>query len=178
MSPREKKLLIFFASAGFIVLNFLGFGFYQTQRAEVERARDQARQQLDTAEMYRASREQVNDQMEWLASHEPDPASNQDVQVQLESLCKKEAQNAGLTIKNQRLLPTDAAEGRHYHRAKIQITVTGTEQALYRWFDRLNMPDQLRAATYIRLSPNQQDDTVIDCTATVEQWFVPMPPSV
>jgi hypothetical protein len=178
MSPREKKLLIFFASAGFIVLNFLGFGFYQTQRAEVERARDQARQQLDTAEMYRASREQVNDQMEWLASHEPDPASNQDVQVQLESLCKKEAQSAGLTIKNQRLLPTDASEGRHYHRAKIQITVTGTEQALYRWFDRLNMPDQLRAATYIRLSPNQQDDTVIDCTATVEQWFVPMPPSV
>ncbi len=51
--------------------------------------------------------------------------------------------------------------------------MTGTEQALYQWFDRLNVPDQLRNATQIRLTPNQQDDTKIDCTATIEQWFIP-----
>jgi hypothetical protein len=177
MSPREKKLLIFFATAGFIVLNFLGFRFFQTKRLDVMRARDQARQQLDTAEMYRASREQVQPQMEWLASHEPEPAANQDVQTKLQQLAEREAQSAGLTIKSQKPLPTDSTEGRHYHRAKIELAVSGTEEALYRWFDKLNMPDQLRAATFIRLSPNQQDDTKIDCRATVEQWFVPLPPS-
>jgi hypothetical protein len=36
------------------------------------------------------------------------------------------------------------------------------------------MPDQLRIASQIRLTPNQQDDTKIDCTATIEQWFVPL----
>jgi len=177
MSPREKKLLIFFASAGFIVLNFLGFGFFQTKRLEVMRARDQARQQLDTAEMYRASREQVQPQMEWLASHEPEPAANQDVQTKLQQLAEREAQSAGLTIKSQKPLPTDSTEGLHYHRAKIELAVSGTEDALYLWLDKLNTPDQLRAATFIRLSPNQQDDTKIDCRATVEQWFVPLPPS-
>lgn len=178
MSPREKKLLIFFASAGFIVLNFLGFGFFQTKRLEVMRARDQARQQLDTAEMYRASREQVQPQMEWLAAHEPQPAANQDVQTKLQQLAEREAQSVGLTIKSQKPLPTDSTEGLHYHRAKIELAVSGTEEALYRWFDKLNVPDQLRAATFIRLSPNPQDDTKIDCRATVEQWFVPLPPSV
>ena len=177
MSPREKKLLIFFASAGFIVLNFLGFGFFQTKRLEVMRSRDQARQKLETAEMYRASREQVNDQMEWLATHEPQPAANQDVQTKLQQLCESEAKSTGLDIKSQKPLPTDASEGRHYHRAKIEMSVSGTEEALYRWFDRLNVPDQLRAATFIRLGPNQQDDTKIDCRATIEQWFVPLPPS-
>jgi hypothetical protein len=113
--------------------------------------------------------------MEWLAAKEPEPAANQDVQTKLQELCEKEAQSVGLTIKSQRPLPTDATEGRHYHRAKIQITVNGKEEALYRWFDRLNMPDQLRSATVIRLSPNQQDDTQIDCSATIEQWFVPLP---
>jgi hypothetical protein len=163
MSPREKKLL--------------AFGFYQTKSVEMNRALQDARQKLDTAEMFRASREQVTDQMDWLASRQPEPAANQDVQTKLQQLCETEAKSTGLEIKNQRPLPTDTTSGIHYHRAKIQLTVSGTEEALYRWFDRLNVPDQFRAATVIRLSPNAKDDTKIDCTATVEQWFVPQPPA-
>jgi type II secretory pathway component PulM len=177
MSPREKKLLLFFGVAGFLVLNFLGFGFFNNKRIAVERQRDQARQKLETAEMFRASREQVMDEMEWLASHEPQPAANQDVQTKLQQFCEQEAKTAGLTIKTQKPLPTDATEGRHFHRAKIQIQVNGTEEALYRWFDRLNIPDQLRMATSIRVLPIKEDDTKIDCTAVIEQWFVPQPPA-
>lgn len=177
MSPREKKLLLFFAAAGFIILNILGIGFFKSKRLEVSRQRDQARQKLETAEMFRASREQVTDQMEWLAKQEPEPAANQDVQTKLQQLCETEAKTTGLEVKSQKPLPTDATEGRHYHRAKIQIVVNGTEEALYRWFDRLNSPEQLRIASSIRLSPNTKDDTKIDCTTTVEQWFVPLPPT-
>lgn len=177
MSPREKKLLTFFTVAGFLVLNFLLIGFFKSKRLEVDRQRDQARQKLDTAEMFRASREQVMDEMEWLAKCEPEPAANQDVQVKLQEFCKKEAETAGLTIKTQKLLPSDTTEGRYFHRAKIQLVVNGSEQSLYRWFDRLNIPEQLRIATRVLISPNKEDDTKIDCTATIEQWFVPLPPS-
>ena len=177
MSPREKKLLIFFATAGFLVLNFLALGFYKTKRLQADRDLSQAEQKLETARIYRASSEQVADQMEWLAKNEPEPAANQDVQTKLQQLCETEAKSAGLEIKSQKPLPTDSTEGLHFHRAKIQITVSGREDALYRWFDRLNMPEQLRAATMIRLSPNTKDDTLIDCAATIEQWFVPLPPA-
>ncbi len=173
MSDREKKLLIFFAIAGFAILNLLAFNFATTQRQQVNIQRNQAQQKLATAEMFRESSAQVTDQIAWLAEREPQPAANQDVQTKLQQLAESEAKTAGLTIKNQKPLSTDSAEGRHYHRAKIQITVTGTEQALYQWFDKLNLPDQLRIASQIRLTPNQQDDTKIDCTATIEQWFVP-----
>ena len=64
--------------------------------------------------------------MAWLAEHEPEPMANQDVQTTLQQLTEREAKAAGLTIKSQKPLPTDVA-GTHYHRAKIQITVTGTE---------------------------------------------------
>jgi hypothetical protein len=174
MSPREKKLITFFAIAGFAILNLLLFNFATAQRQAVNARRDQAQQKLATAEMFRESSAQVTDQMAWLAEHEPEPAANQDVQTKLQQLAESEAKATGLTIKTQKPLPTDSAEGRHYHRAKIQITVSGTEEALYRWFDKLNMPDQLRIASQIRLTPNQQDDTKIDCTATIEQWFVPL----
>ena len=176
MSDREKKLLIFFSAAGFLVLNFLAIGFFKTQQLKVTRGLDQARLKLETAEMYRASSDQVSEEMEWIAEHEPEPAANQDVQTQLQQFCEREAKTAGLTIKAQKPLPTDATEGRHFHRAKIQITVNGPEEALYRWFDRLNIPEQLRVASNIRISPNTKDDTQIDCTATIEQWFVPQPP--
>lgn len=176
MSPREKKLILFFALAGFAIVNFLAIGFIKNKRVSVERERDQARQKLDTAEQFRASREQVTDQMDWLAEHEPQPAANQDIQTKLQKLAETEARSTGLTIKTQKPLPTDST-GKHYHRAKLEITVTGTEESLYRWFDRLNTPEQFRIASRIRLSPNTQDDTKIDCTATVEQWFVPAAPS-
>ena len=173
MSPREKKLIIFFAIAGFAILNLLVFNFATAQRQAVNIRSDQAKQKLATAEMFRESSAQVTDQMAWLAEHEPQPAANQDVQTQLQQFAESGARAAGLTIKTQKPLPTDSTEGRHFHRAKIQITVTGKEEALYRWFDKLNMPNQLRIASQIRLTPNQQDDTQIDCTATIEQWFVP-----
>ncbi len=173
MSDREKKLIIFFALAGFAILNFLVFNFAQTKRQQVNAERIQAKQTLETAEKFGEMKEQVTDQMAWLADHEPEPKANQDVQTTLQQLIEREAKAAGLTIKSQKPLPTDATEGRHYHRAKIQITVSGTEDALYRWFDRLNTPDQLRVASQIRMVPNNPDDTKIDCTATIEQWFVP-----
>jgi hypothetical protein len=177
MSAREKKLLIFFACAGFLIVNFLGFGYYQSKRTQFDRALSEARQQLQTAEIFQASRQQVIDQMEWLAENEPEPAANQDVQTRLQQLCEREARGMGLEIVNQRPLPTDTTTGTHYHRAKMELRVSGGEEALYRWFDRLNAPTELRAATSVRLTPNAKDDTKIDCLTTVEQWFVPVPAS-
>ncbi len=177
MSSREKKLILFFGLAGFVVLNFLAVGFFKSKRLQVDRERDLATQKLDTAKMFSASRQQVADQMDWLAAHDPEPAANQDVQTQLQQFAEREARSSSLTIKTQKPLPTDATEGRNYHRAKLQLTVTGTEESLYRWLDKINSPEQFRIASQIRLSPNAQDDTKVDCTATVEQWFIPPPPA-
>ena len=175
MSDREKKLIYFFALAGFVILNVLIFNFASTKRQQVNNEREQAKQKLIVAETFQASREQVLDQMQWLIAHEPQPQANQDVQTGLQQLVEREARAAGLTIKSQKLLPTDEAEGKHYHRAQFQITVTGTDEAIYRWFDKLNMPEQFRIASQIRLVPNNPDDTKLDCTATIAQWFVPSP---
>lgn len=173
MSAREKKLLLFFALAGFAVLNFLAYNFAVSKRAEVNAQRTEAREKLRVAEDFSARRVEVTDRMDWLSQHEPEPADNQDVQTSLQQLAESEAKTAGLTIKSQKPLPTDSTSGKYYHRARLQITVTGTEQALYQWFDHLNVPDEFRISSQIRLTPDTTDDTKIDCTATIEQWFIP-----
>ncbi len=175
MSAREKKLLLFFGIAGFAILNFLGFNFAQAQRLKVNRDNAVARDQLNMAEMFRKSSAQVTDQMDWLAKHEPAPVAPQDAQTTLQQFAEKFAISSGLTIKSQKPLPTDTS-GSHYAIAQIQFVVSGQEDALYRWFDQINVPDQFRIASQIRLSPDTKDDTKIDCTATVQQWFVPLAP--
>jgi hypothetical protein len=111
--------------------------------------------------------------MQWLTEHEPAPVARQDAETELQQLCAAEANNAGLTIKKQEFLDADETEGRHYHRAKMKLNVAGREEALYRWLDQINDPAKLRSATQLLLKPDAKDDTLIDCTATVDQWFVP-----
>lgn len=173
MSDREKKLLAFFAIAGFAIVNFLAFNFATGKKAEYETKRKNAEQTLENAITIQTSSEQLEDEMAWLEEHEPEPVSQQEVQNKLQSFVESQATTCGLTIKKQNLSPIQAEPGKNYLRAKFAITVTGTEESLYRWFGRINVPEQFRAATQIRLSPNQQDDTKIDCAATIEQWFIP-----
>ena len=173
MSPRERNLLLFFAAAGFIVLNLFGLGLVKSKRAELDRKLNEAEQQLATAESFQANAEEVADEMQWLAEHEPAPVARQDALTELQQFCESEANNAGLTIKKQNPLDADETEGRHYHRAKMQLNVVGREEALYRWLDQIHDPANLRSATQLRLSPEAKDDTLIDCTVTIDQWFVP-----
>jgi len=177
MSPREKKLLTYFALAGFVILNFLAFRFYTDKKLEVDRKEIAAKSKLEEAQRYSASRDSVVGEMEWLAQHEPQPSPHQDVQSALQQLIEREAQVVGLTIKpgSQKLHAKEEGQGKqHYQRAKVEVTVTGTDEALYTWLhDRINSPEQFRGATNIRLSPNREDDTKIDATVVIEQWFVP-----
>ncbi len=174
MSPKEKKLLILFGAVGFIVLNFFIFKILKDKQAKVRADRIDAESKLELAEKFRESSDQIRDQMDWLAKHEPEPASSQDLQTKLQKLGESEARNSGLTIKSQTSLPTDT-QGANYHQSNFKFVLSGTEQALYQWFDRVNLPEQFRVASHINMKPNQQDDTKIDCTVTISQWFVPAP---
>jgi len=171
VSPREKKLLIYFALGGFAVLNLLGYKFYASKKLDFDSAHTRAVNTLKSAEMISASRDSVAAVMKWVNDYQPRPSDYQPVQSALVSLVETEAKSAGLTLKKQTPQGLNK-EHPNYHRVKTQITLTGTEQALYTWLDRINDPTKFRSVTFLRLSPNKEDDTKIDCTAVAEQWFV------
>lgn len=173
MSSREQKLLIFFAVAGFLVINFLLIGYLNKQKIAAASSLAQAKVKLETAHRISAERDEVADEMDWLEQNMPEPSAEQEVQTKLNQLGMREATNNGLTIKSQKPLPAVIKEGQYFQRALFQFTLSGNEESLYRWFNAINMPDQLRVASVIRLTPNSQDDTKIDCVATVAQAFVP-----
>ena len=81
MSSREKRLLIFFAAAGFILLNVFGYRLFADQRDTVRRDRENAARQLEQAKMISTKRDEVVGEMDWLAEHEPQPSAEQDVML-------------------------------------------------------------------------------------------------
>ncbi|BCU79028.1 hypothetical protein [Luteolibacter sp. LG18] len=176
MSSNEKRLLTLLGIGGFIMLNLILFMKLSQLRTNVAREQLKAQQEYDLAKMILSQRDQVADQMDWIAEHEPKPQEDQDAQTALQQLVEREATSRGLTIKTQKLLPTDVSPV-NYHRAKVEFSVTGNEDALYKWIGRLQVPSEFRAVTFIHLQPNHEDDTKIDAKLTIEQWFVPQSPT-
>ncbi len=171
MSDREKKLVLLFSLAIFVLLNFFAISWYRGYRAGVTKALGRAKQSVVDAGIMDKDRETNQGEMDWLADHYPEPKAGQTVQTELEQFASNQATANTLEIKRRKILPSD--ETGRFHRAKVEFNVTGSEAALYRWLDRLQMPDQFRAITFMRLSPDAKDDTKIDCTVTAEQWYVP-----
>ena len=174
MSDREKRLLYLLLIVGFLLVNFAGYKMIYVPRmkaaqalgASTEAEVEVAKTRIETADLY-------TDEMEWLAKYEPAPTTAQDAQTKLEQLLGREALRNGLEKVGLKLQPSIQDPALPYHRVRIEFTVNGMEAALYRWLDRLHSPNDFRAITYMRMNPQKNDDTKIDCVVVVEQWFVP-----
>jgi hypothetical protein len=172
MSDREKKLLALFLVAGFLIINFFLYTLYVQKKTLYANDLDAAKVRLQQAIVFSESSSLLAEQMEWLAQNEPEPATYQETQNALQNFAETQARNFGLTIRSQELLPTDES-GVHYHRAQVKMNLSGKEEDLYKWFDAINDPAAFRTTYQIRMTPNGQDDTLIDCSATLSQWFPP-----
>lgn len=173
MSDREKKLVILFGLAAFLLVNFFAISWFQGQKRKITRDLMKAESEVVSAEAAAGSYETVFEEMEWLNDKTPSPKAGQLVSTELETYASNQASTHQLTVDRRDIKPNDET-GTHFHRAKVQFKVTGREDSLYRWLDRLQMPDQFKAVTSLRLQPDAKDDTLIDATIEVEQWYVPL----
>lgn len=173
MSDREKKLVLLFGLAAFVLLNAFGVSWFRKQKATLGSQLIAAEGEVQNAEAFSRKFDTVIEEMDWMVEHAPEQRAGQLVASELEQYASNQATTHQLTVKRRAILSNDES-GTHFHRAKVEFNVNGMEPALYRWLGRLQMPDQFRAITFLRLSPDTKDDTLIDCTVIVEQWYVPL----
>ena len=175
MSDREKKLIILVGILVFVVLNIGAYQVWYAPRKEKAVAdeekfvimKDEAEAAMDAQDFKRA-------EIEWLERNEQKQIkSSQKALADLEALANREAKRRGLTVK--RVKPMTAIESGEleFFRARVEIEVSGREQVLFQWIDRLNSPSDLRTATSLRINPKKDDDTQVDCAVVLEQWFIP-----
>jgi hypothetical protein len=174
MSPREKRLLNLLLVVGFILVNLAAYKlFYEKRLADARQRAVTAEANVEAARSSLEMLDLFEDEMAWLEKNEPKQGTEQEAQTRLQQLLEREAQRNNLTIKRQKLQPSVVSPGLIYHRARIEIEVNGMEMSLYRWLDRIHSPTESRAVTFMRMNPQKDDDTKIDCQIIVEQWFTP-----
>lgn len=172
MNDREKKLVLLLGVAAFVIVNVFGISKYKSFKTKLSRDLIEARGEVDRARMIRDNYDLVEDEMIWVQDHLPVPKAGQMVATELEQYATSQATSHQLTLKGRSIRPNDES-GINFHRAKVEFKVSGREESFYRWLDRLHAPDQFRAVTSMRLTPEAKDDTNIDATIEVEQWYIP-----
>lgn len=172
MSEREKKLVLLFGLAAFVLLNVFAIKTFKDYKRKIGAKLADAETRVQTAEAYSTKLGSVSEEMDWLADNLPEPKMGQSVGSQLEQFASSQAASSQLEVKRKRILDPEIT-GAHFHRARVEYEVTGTEASLYRWLSKLYVPTKLSAVTSLRLAPNAADDTKIDCKVTAEQWYRP-----
>ena len=173
MSDREKKLVLLFGLAAFLLVNFFGISWFQGQKAKIARQLVEAKGKVDLALVTSDSYDTVIEEMDWLNQKTPEPRTGQLVGTELEQYASNQATTHQLTITRRDIKANDES-GVYFHRAMVEFRVNGREDSFYRWLDRLQMPEQFRAVTFLRLAPDTKEETLIDATVHVEQWYVPL----
>ena len=183
MSDREKKLLTLFATAMIIIAGFFLVKIYFKKKDEFINKKIAAQGTLDLAKQSETRHAELQDEIEWLAKYEPKEKDPSLVPSDLQKFVEQTATSSGLTIVKQGIIDgshdnVDPAEraGVLYEAARVQITVSGKEQALYQWLDKCHIPNESRIIGSLNLKPNRDDDTLIDCTTVIEQWYAPKRP--
>lgn len=175
MSDREKNMVYVLLVIGFLVVNAVALNmFFLPKLQEARKTEKEMKDLKRIAKEAIESQEDRQDEINWLEKSEKKlTKSPGDALKDLHELADREAKRRGLTVKRTNLQPAIDDSSLYYHRAAVELEVSGKEQTLYQWIDRMNAPSELRIATRLLIGPTKSDEALIDCTIMLEQWFVP-----
>ena len=173
MTKREQNLLSLLILVAVVTgILLLYKNLYLPRYEQAQQKLSLAEQQISTCQTILETADLYKQEQDWLGQYEPEPSTQQAAQATLQATCERQAKSAGLEIK-QTPLSTIQPESAFYHRARMDLLVSGMETNFYRMLTVLDDPTQFRKITYLRLNPLRTDDTKIEAKIIVEQWFLP-----
>ncbi|MBK1832225.1 hypothetical protein JIN77_15915 [Verrucomicrobiaceae bacterium R5-34] len=174
MNDREKKLIFILFGAAFLIVNVFLFTSFTTarQKKQMELMKGEKELALKNKQLDEAGERQ--NEIDWLLDHAPQPGTHASVRADLVTYVQQTAQRNNLTLKKppvpvrEELEPTGA-----YRIAQVRVLVNARDAELLRWLTELQNPDKSRSVTMLRISPQRDDATRVDCELEVTQWFAP-----
>lgn len=174
MNDREKKLIFILFGAAFIIVNVFLYTSYRAKITQnkarlTEGAKDlkKMNKELDEADS------QIDD-VNWLTDNPPVEGTHGKVGAELATYTEKSALRFRVIIKK-RPSPQreDTEEGGAYRSARVKVVGNAEDRALYQWLTDLQDPKKGRSITLLRIAPQRDDPTRVDCELEVTQWFMP-----
>lgn len=174
MNDREKKLIFILFGAAFIIVNAFLFTSYNAAMKKKESQLKQGAKDLKRMNAELDAWESQIADVEWLNNHPPIEGTHGKIGAELATYTEKSAIRYRVTLKK-RPSPQreDDQEMGAYRSARVRVIGNAMDRELYLWLTDLQDPKKGRSITLLRISPQRDDPTRVDCEVEVTQWFTP-----
>lgn len=174
MNEREKKLIFILFGAAFLIVNVFLFTSYTAAKQKKEAAIEKNKKSLALKKKEIDESDERIDEMNWLIDHEPGEGSHAAVRAELVTFTEQSARRNGVTSKSRPVpVPENIEEQGAFRTAQVKMIVNAPDREFYRWLVELQNPEKSRSVTRIRVNPQRDDPTRIDCELELTQWFLP-----
>lgn len=174
MNDREKKLIFILFGAAFLIVNVFLFTSYKAKMKQKEAVFNKGSKDLVKMNQELDAWDSQIDDVNWLYDNPPTEGTHGKVGAELAIYTKQSAERFRVDLKKgpspQR---EDKEEAGAYRSARVKVTGNAMDKALYQWLTDLQAPKKGRSITFLRITPQRNDPTRVDCELEVTQWFTP-----
>ena len=176
MNDREKKLIFILGGAGFIIANLFVYTSYDAalKQKKTEFTKGANELKLKLAELEEASTH--IDEVNWLNENLPAEGTHASIRAELVTSTEQSAAKHQITLNPKRPSPLreNPDEVGAFRSAIIKVRANSRDEELYGWLVELQDPKKARSITRLRITPQRDDATRIDCEMEITQWFTPL----
>ena len=174
MNSREKTLIFVLFGAAFLIINIFLFTSFQAVMQKKRSQLDVGAKKLKLMESDLATWESKADDVEWLMNNQPVEGVHGNIGAELAAYTEEAANKHGVSL-SKRPSPqrAETEEVGAYRSARAKVVANAMDDQLYKWLADLQEPALNRSITFLRISPQRDDPTRVDCELEVTQWFRP-----
>lgn len=175
MKEREKKLLFVLIGVALLIVNIFLFTSYQASMKQKRSALSTGAGQLKQMKEELASWESQQEDLQWLQENPPTEGHHGKIGAELATYTEKSANRFQVNLK---VRPSpqreDADESGAYRSSRVKVAASAMDRELYNWLADLQDPQKSRSVTFLRITPERDDQSRVDCVLEVTQWFSPV----
>lgn len=181
LKPNEKKLLIALGITGFLMLNFLGWGWISRSMLVLERKVVALESREKSLNFWKTQAAEAESRRDWIERNLKTYRDEADRETYLDAFIRGQAQELGLELrKNQ---PQEPRVTERFVKSRYTAEVSGPWPAVYKFIYQLQQPGEFRFVPRLQVTSRkgergigaEEGPAYAVCTLDIEKWWAPRP---
>ena len=171
LKAREQRLLFAFIATLFLTATWYTWKFFKSNRDRAFEVEHQLSLQEAEVEVLLEERDKWTRRSEWLEAYQPAFTSRGEVQNELYQ--EAQADVEGVEVSDIDLL--EQIETPDYIQAGVSFVAKGTLVDVFKWLHSLQQPESFRVIRTLRVVPDREDPSLVQCDVELLKWYRPEP---
>jgi hypothetical protein len=170
LTKSEKRLLIIFGLAVFVMANFYGLSYLLDTESEVTRQLSELKANAKTNQIWLREKQFWLTRKQWIERQQPRVGAGQVPQSELLQAMTASAQANQLVIQEQSF--AELKNTPNYQSVAVKLKLSGNLENVVKWLAEIQQPEKFQAVTNFSLKSEEQPPKV-SLELEVARWYSP-----